>query len=219
MAAPVDTDTRTLATVKHLANPTQLRSRKQRKFSNRHSKVHTHIQRDPLTFIFTGKDSEIDLLLFEAGVGSAVVGGSLDVLVVPNSADDTNAEVPSEGRIIGVAVWFPPGTAEQPWWMDSFIPHMRDVSPSILPEDLATNAWHLHLFGVLPAYHGQGLGKALFRGTEEQARSTSSPIVVETSTEVDILIYRKLGLDVVGETNIESEYGTASMTFMVKKWD
>jgi GNAT superfamily N-acetyltransferase len=52
------------------------------------------------------------------------------------------------------------------------MPHIREVSGNILPDEMTKNAWHLHLFGVLPEYHNQGLGKKLFKFQEDQVRSS-----------------------------------------------
>ncbi|KAH6909536.1 hypothetical protein BKA70DRAFT_202180 [Coprinopsis sp. MPI-PUGE-AT-0042] len=241
MSAPIETDIKTLATTEAPHEPNLSPNRR----SSASSPAGTQsFAGDPLTPIFSGNDSEIDILLLKAALGSAAVGGALHVLVIPTSANGANEETSPQERIIGVAAWFPPGmssnaTPEQraagwetymetvekknpklkAWWIDYFIPHSRKVTASILPEDFIKNSWHLQLFGVEPTYHSQGLGKKLFKFAEDQAKSTSSPIFLGTATDLNILIYRKLGLDRVGETKIESEYGTAKMTFLVKKWE
>ncbi|KAH6909535.1 hypothetical protein BKA70DRAFT_202299 [Coprinopsis sp. MPI-PUGE-AT-0042] len=239
MSTPIDI--LSIATPKHLTNPTPAQ------IDEAAALLKQAFKGDPLTPIFTANDPELDILLFKAGIGSSIVGGALHVLVVPassSSAATGGANEQAEERIIGVAVWYPPGmtsnatpeqraagwdtfleTAERKnpklktWWLEYFIPNLTKTYASVLPENFTKDSWHLHLFGVLPAYHGKGLGKKLFKFAEDQARSTSSPIALETGTDIDIIIYRKLGLDVVGETKLESEHGTGKMTIMVRKWE
>ncbi|EAU81346.2 hypothetical protein CC1G_11603 [Coprinopsis cinerea okayama7 len=186
---------------------------------------------DPFTQIVTGGDTSLSYAQLRAGIASAAVGGDLHVLALGPNPDD----------IIGVAAWFPPGTSinstpEQraagwdefinnatptlrEWWLNYFIPSMTKFTSTTLGENYTKNAWHLHLFGVLPEYQGKGLGKMLYRFAEEQAKLTKSNIALETSTDVDVIIYQKLGFKVRGEIPIVSEVGKNRMVLMTKGWE
>ena len=96
---------------------------------------------------------------------------------------------------------------------------MDQVYKSLLPPNFTTDNWQLYLLGILPEYQGKGLGKRLFNYVKEQAEATKTPIALETSTDLDILIYRKFGFEVVGDTEVVNEYGKGKMTVMVKKWE
>jgi GNAT superfamily N-acetyltransferase len=90
---------------------------------------------------------------------------------------------------------------------------------TLFPPGFTENSWNLRFFGILPLYQGKGLGKKLFKLAETQAEATKTPIVLDTGTDLDIVIYRRLGLEVVGDVKIESEYGSQTLTVMVKRWD
>lgn len=190
---------------------------------------------DPSRPILSGSDPELETLKIRTIVCSAALGGLLHALTIPASSGE---------QIIGAAVWFPPGTSsssteqqrqvgwgvfleaaerKQPklktWWLEYLIPKFEETYASVLPPNFTKDSWHLLYFGVLPEYQGKGLGKRLFKLAEAQAQSTKTPIVLETGTDLDITIYRKLGLDVAGDMLIESDHGSQTLTIMVKKWD
>ncbi|KAH6909538.1 hypothetical protein BKA70DRAFT_1221769 [Coprinopsis sp. MPI-PUGE-AT-0042] len=227
---PMSTDILALAETKHLTNPTEA------EIEEATSVLREALKDDPSTPIFSGRDPELARLKIRTGVCAAAIGGALHVIIVPASSG-------REESIIGVAAWYPPGTSSsatpeqlrvgrgaffdavdkknpklKAWWADYFIPHYEKAYASALPPSFAKDAWQLQFFGVLPIYQGKGLGKRLFKLADCQAQATKTPIVLETGTELDIIIYRRLGLEVVGDMTIESEYGDQKLTIMVKQW-
>ena len=59
----------------------------------------------------------------------------------------------------------------------------------------------------------------MYKFAEVQAEEAKVPVLLRTVTELDVLIYKRLGLEVVGEFMIESERGDVKMWVMVKKWE
>ena len=49
-------------------------------------------------------------------------------------------------------------------------PTMGALATDALGEGYAHNAWHLHLFGVLPAFHGKGYGRMLVEHVDRLVR-------------------------------------------------
>ncbi|KAH6909537.1 hypothetical protein BKA70DRAFT_202292 [Coprinopsis sp. MPI-PUGE-AT-0042] len=243
----MDTDIRNLAVHRHLANPTEAQI----------DEITTVLQEamkdDPSTSILHGKDPKLARLKFRSGVCAAAIGGVLHVLLVPSATTSPSTsssltagarEGPYEERIIGVAIWYPPGTSSsltseqrkvgletyfeglektnpklKAWWVEYLVPNYEKTYASVLPPGFAKDSWYLAAFGVLPAYQGKGLGKKLFKVAESQAQATKTPITLDTGTDLDIVIYRKFGLKVVGEMKVENEYGSQKMSIMIKQWE
>lgn len=68
-------------------------------------------------------------------------------------------------------------------------PHATQLAPTIgglstdaLGEGYAHRAWHLHLFGVLPAFHGQGYGRLLVQHVDRLVRLAVACIYVAPDT-------------------------------------
>lgn len=178
-----------------------------------------------------------------------VGGGLVHVLVVPStttisSSPDGSGKEEGTERIIGVAIWYPTNTnpnatpeqraagwdafvasAEEKnpelkaWWTDYYRPLVQAAHASLVPTNFVNDSWNLLVFGVLPEYQGKGLGKKLYKLAEVQAEAAKAPIFLQTGTDLDVLIYQRLGLSVVGDFTMESKYGNAKMTVMVKKWE
>lgn len=247
-SGPLDIDIQALATVEHLKEPTEAQ------IDEMTAVLEEALKDDPSRRILGGGDPELQTLKIRTSICSAAIGGILHVLKIPassvsssvtSSMAEANTEAARQERqIIGVTIWFPPGststsTPEQiqvgwgvflkamekkhpklkTWWLEYLIPKLEKAYASVLPPNFTKDSWHLWYFGVLPAYQGKGLGKKLFKLAESQAQSTKTPIALETGTDLDIMIYRRLGLDVAGEMMIESDYGNQKFTIMVRKWD
>ncbi|KAF5340220.1 hypothetical protein D9611_007958 [Ephemerocybe angulata] len=175
-------------------------------------------------------------LQLRACVGAASIGGTIHVAVLPH-------EEGKEEEIVGAAVWFAPGqvlnsTAEQravgwdqfmqagseglrKWWNDYFIPllikHTADPTiyggPSIYP----TQTWDLHLFATLPTYQRRGVARALIAHAEALARESGAMLVLETATELDVMIYERMGFEVRRRVEVQSPVGEARLWFMRKE--
>lgn len=59
--------------------------------------------------------------------------------------------------------------------------------------------WYLHLLGVRPGSQGKGLGRVVLRPMFDAADRDRVPIYLETATEVNVTIYRRLGFELVGQ--------------------
>ncbi|KAF5318820.1 hypothetical protein D9619_010803 [Psilocybe cf. subviscida] len=157
---------------------------------------------DPFTSILLGGDVSLQPQEIRANVCAALIGpGQVHILEIGNEVSD----------IVGVAIWYPPGArafaseeeraagwdqflAEIPlslrsWWLDYFVPTISGLSGKALGPTYLLNSWHLHLFGVLKAHQGKKYGRILFEFAQRQAKTTKSPIVVETTTEVDVSLH------------------------------
>ncbi|KAF8999111.1 hypothetical protein BDQ17DRAFT_1361357 [Cyathus striatus] len=106
---------------------------------------------------------------------------------------------------------------QRTWWMTYYIPTVVRLSVEGLGPNYTLNSWHLHIFGIAPEYQGKGLGKMLFKYVDDISTSEGKSIVLETTTDVDIAIYRRLGCEVCHEIKIEHKISDARMTLMVKR--
>ncbi|PPQ64457.1 hypothetical protein CVT24_008467 [Panaeolus cyanescens] len=155
-------------------------------------------QGDRFSAVLLGGDLSLSSLQLAANIRAAIIGGEVHVLSVGPAVED----------IVGVAIWYPPGTSGfaseeerdagwnqfldvipsslKDWWLKYFIPKMQELSINSLGAGYQHNSWHLHIFGVAKAHHRKGYGKALFKYAEEKARATKSPMVLETTNDVDV---------------------------------
>jgi GNAT superfamily N-acetyltransferase len=61
--------------------------------------------------------------------------------------------------------------------------------------------WHLDSVAVEPGWQGRGIGSALVEFGLEQARGSSAPVILETGTPRNVLLYERLGFHVVEEAD------------------
>lgn len=62
--------------------------------------------------------------------------------------------------------------------------------------------WYLGVVGVRGDRHGQGLGGAVIRAILDSPIATGAPAYLVTGTERNLAIYRRLGFDVIAETDL-----------------
>jgi GNAT superfamily N-acetyltransferase len=62
--------------------------------------------------------------------------------------------------------------------------------------------WYLYLLGVRPEVQGKGLSRAVLRPLFESADRDKLPLYLETMTEGNVPIYKKLGFELVGFTEL-----------------
>ncbi|KAG6837172.1 hypothetical protein H0H93_013762 [Arthromyces matolae] len=159
---------------------------------------------------------------FEFLVREAALGGWIDVAL-------------ENEDIVGVAVWFGPGqlaglTADQrdmafkiffskcpqelqKWWAE----HMQRLGDEALGPGFKKDHWHLLLLGVLRDHHRRGIAKALMNAGEARAKVDGLSLVLETVTQIDVLIYKKMGFAVKGQIAIEySGIGQTTIYQMLK---
>jgi ribosomal protein S18 acetylase RimI-like enzyme len=135
-----------------------------------------------------------------------------------NSAD--LAETYTTDEHAGVALWIPPGH-EGPSVLDSLrlMPaiarlagwrRLRTVTNAIgaLEERHAHHAptphFYLSALGVEPDQQGEGIGTALMRPVLDRCDRDRIPAYLETATGRNVLLYERLGFDVVEELTLPS---------------
>lgn len=72
--------------------------------------------------------------------------------------------------------------------------------------------WHLDSVAVEPGWQGRGIGSALVEFALERARESETAIILETGTRRNVLLYERLGFDVVEEA--DSPEGGPHVWFM-----
>lgn len=93
---------------------------------------------------------------------------------------------------------------------------MEQLANESLGPGVKEAQWYLALFGVHPQHHRRGVGTALMRVIEERAKADGVSIVLETSTDLDLLIYKRMGFEVKGEVTLESSLGQAPIHMLMK---
>ncbi|TFK41608.1 hypothetical protein BDQ12DRAFT_678231 [Crucibulum laeve] len=184
---------------------------------------------DPFTNILMGGDLSLAPHQLRANARAAAVGGEIHVACIGDQLED----------IVGAAIWYPPGTSGMAsedqraqgwnqfiamlsdelrrWWMDYFIPSIKRLSAEPLGDDYLLNSWHLHIFGVLPQYQGKGIGKKMFKFVDDKAQKDNRAIALETTTELDLLIYSRFGCKVRNEIDLHSKWGDGKVYLMTKE--
>lgn len=62
--------------------------------------------------------------------------------------------------------------------------------------------WYLHLLGVRPEAQGKGLSRAVLRPMFDAADGDRVPIFLETATETNVAIYKRMGFELLGFTEL-----------------
>ncbi|KAF9460511.1 hypothetical protein BDZ94DRAFT_1197671 [Collybia nuda] len=208
--------------VRHLQNPTES------EIDKIVSVLQAAFDGDLLTRFLVGGDTSLLRSKFEANVRAAVIGGTIYVAATSSNAED----------IIGASIWFGPGQGSlmtkeqraagwdqfletapeelQQWWLDYFIPLMAQMSDLSLGPGFKLQQWHLLLFGVTPEHHQKGYGRAMITTVEKLAKADGVSIVLETPTDLDVKIYKRLGFNVMGQTVVTSPLGKTPMYQMMK---
>ncbi|RDB15005.1 hypothetical protein Hypma_003724 [Hypsizygus marmoreus] len=184
---------------------------------------------DPFTDFLTGGNRSLVRPQFAANARAAALGGEIEVATLGLQPSD----------IVGVGIWFGPGqapmsTQEQreagwdafitnlsadlnKWWLEYLLPTLGRLADESLGPGFKLKQWHLHLFGVVPEHHGKGVGKALMAFAEERTKADGVSIVLETTTDVDIIIYKRLGFEIKGQVTVTSpKFGDCQVYQMMK---
>ncbi|KAH0582615.1 hypothetical protein H2248_010543 [Termitomyces sp. 'cryptogamus'] len=210
-------------TVRHLVNPSEA------EVERILDVLQAAFGKDPFTNFLVGGDWSLVRPNFEFCVRAALLGGEVHIATLGPEVHD----------IIGVTVWYGPGqspgsTEEQrevgskvffskcpeelrKWWLEYFISQMERLADESLGPGFKESQWCLLLFGVVPEHQRKGVGKAMMKVGEERAKADGVSIVVETTTQVDLLIYKRMGFENKGQTTVESpQFGRASMYQLLK---
>jgi len=78
--------------------------------------------------------------------------------------------------------------------------------------DAGESHWYTMVIGVATSDHGTGVGSALMKPVIDKARSTQTPIYLETAEASNVSFYTKLGFRVIREL-AEPESGLKLWTF------
>ncbi|KAH9990198.1 hypothetical protein BJV74DRAFT_442969 [Russula compacta] len=92
------------------------------------------------------------------------------------------------------------------WMTQHFIPQYNDLYRSSYPngQQARTEAWHLLLISVQPAFQRRGLGKLLVNVLREMADRQSKCLVVDVQTYSAVLFFNNLGFKYTGVKNFLS---------------
>lgn len=116
-------------------------------------------------------------------------------------------------RLLGAALWLPPGTYPPPPRPESagppqYPPYLRDLDPDHLAGLIVYDercvehfpdepAWYLMYLGVDPAGQGMGVGSTLLRASINAVTSRQpAPLYLETGTERNVRFYERFGFRV-----------------------
>lgn len=115
------------------------------------------------------------------------------------------------GRISGVAMWLPPGSApDEPALVqvihDTVAPETKAAMISMFEQFDAyhprTPHWHLPLIGVDPTCQSQGIGSALQRHVLVQCDRDQVPAYLEATSPRNVPLYERLGFKVLGRIQV-----------------
>ncbi|KAI0078756.1 hypothetical protein K474DRAFT_803600 [Panus rudis PR-1116 ss-1] len=179
------------------------------------------------------------------------LGGNWDLLfpfckcvVQAQNIAGENVVAVADGKFVGLAGWFPPGSlflgspdqAEAAgwndfvskmtpeltdWWMKYFLPsHERLIINAFGDPGFKKDVWNLQTLCVLPEYRRRGIGRSLVKAKENEiiASSPGQAIVLESEVEENTKMYKRWGFDVQGTLHIESYIGECEMWCLYKKF-
>lgn len=117
------------------------------------------------------------------------------------------------GRIVGVAVWFPPGTWSAgtevralPGYIGAFGRRLgsavRVMSVMVRAHPREQPHWYLAIIGVDPPRKGQGVGAALLRSRLERCDQEGVPAYLESSNPENVPLYEHFGFQVTGALDL-----------------
>ncbi|KAG6807844.1 hypothetical protein H0H92_006223 [Tricholoma furcatifolium] len=183
---------------------------------------------DPFTDVLVGGDRSLVPFNLESAIRDALIGGEVHVAALGPEVDS----------IIGVAVWYGPGQSAgaterqravqqevffskcneelRKWWLGNFLSSTGRLADETLGPKFHEAQWSLLLFGVFPEHQRKGVAKAMMNVAEERAKLDGVSIVLETTTDLDLVIYKKMGFEVKGQTTIMSPLGQYPMYQMLK---
>ena len=119
-----------------------------------------------------------------------------------------------DGRIVGVALWLPPGhypvparrQARQLLELVPTLPWTAPVLPELLRSQRAMRPahpkephWYLRVLGVDPDVQRSGIGSALIRPVLAQADEEGVGAYLTTAVEANVAWYARFGFEVVDE--------------------
>jgi GNAT superfamily N-acetyltransferase len=125
-------------------------------------------------------------------------------------------------NIVGVTIWITPGRAlldtkeqqeqglvpmmnaldpeDADYWITSYLPEYTKYTTECF-DNLGMRKqtmWKLITFAVLPEYRRRGIGKLLLDPVHVKAEQSNTPRCLEADSELNTVIYQKLGYEVKG---------------------
>ena len=126
------------------------------------------------------------------------------------------------GRIAGVAVWFPPGTwsgtqvGALPGYLRAFGRRLgvcsRFMSVAVHAHPNEQPHWYLAIIGVDPSRKGQGVGAALLRSRLERCDKEGTAAYLESSNPENVPLYEHFGFQATGALDLPQ--GVPTVTTM-----
>lgn len=115
----------------------------------------------------------------------------------------------ADGRVVGAAVWFPPGTWSPAISVGALAGYLRAFGRRITVGSQLMSAaarahprerphWYLGSIGVDPALKGRGVGAALLRSRLQHCDTQDLPAYLESSNPRNVPIYEHFGFQVTG---------------------
>jgi ribosomal protein S18 acetylase RimI-like enzyme len=119
----------------------------------------------------------------------------------------------TNGRMAGVAAWFPPGTWSPDMQAGALLGYIRAFGPRIALGGQLMSAsvsvhpreqphWYLAIIGVDPALKGQGVGAALLRSRLERCDAEGTAAYLESSNVENVPLYEHFGFQVTGALDL-----------------
>ncbi|EJD46584.1 hypothetical protein AURDEDRAFT_164409 [Auricularia subglabra TFB-10046 SS5] len=152
---------------------------------------------------------ELSRDLLKHHINAALVDPAGEVWAVESDAGD----------VLGVAVWFGPGSKylatpeqRQVGWDDLYAQldgtkqqcAYDDLTNEAFGEGVKLGGYHLQVIGVIASAQRQGVGRALFKAVEEKARARAVCTCLETVGDYAVPIYRSLGYEVKGPVMVKT---------------
>ncbi|KAL0957960.1 hypothetical protein HGRIS_000141 [Hohenbuehelia grisea] len=140
----------------------------------------------------------------------------------------------SEGKVVGVCIWFEPGREiydsadqreaaleplqklykpEAARWLGELAPKLKKFRVDAWGETTSKDQWYLQRIGVAPKYQGQGIGSALIR--EIMGKTDGMKIALTTIMKANAEYYAFLGFKVMGHGSFDAPYGKFEITAML----
>jgi GNAT superfamily N-acetyltransferase len=119
----------------------------------------------------------------------------------------------ADGRIVGAAVWFPPGTWLSGTELSALVGYVRAfgrrlgvgsryLSIAVRAHPREQPHWYLAIIGVDPSRQGQGVGAALLRSRLEHCDDQTLPAYLESSKPENVPLYEHFGFQATGALDL-----------------
>ncbi|TDL20991.1 hypothetical protein BD410DRAFT_790364 [Rickenella mellea] len=170
--------------------------------------------------------------MWSSNIRAGIIGGET---YVAGMGDELNDE-----DVAGFAVWFGPGqgfhlTEDQrknsgyeelskkrspenrKWEEEVLLPMCETLDEKTIGSSAKLASYHLQFLAVAPESQGKGIGKALVMSIQSQADKLGVDTCLETATELNISIYKRMGYTVLDSITIPSTWGDSPFHFMHRR--